>query len=233
MQSTEQRARVHAALGDPLRLAIVDALRFSDLSPDELGSILGVRSNLLAHHLQVLERAGLIERSVSQGDRRRRYLHLDEAQVRSAWEAPTLPARTLLFICTRNSARSPIAAALWNEASAIPAVSAGTRPAEQFHPKAVEAARRAGFELGDMRPQHLADVPGPVDLVVSVCDQARESLPRGERPSLHWSTPDPADAGTDEAFDRTLELLRPRIAALARCVSLPAEQDRRPRDRER
>jgi hypothetical protein len=33
----EQRARMHAALGEPVRLAIVDHLRFGDASPGELG----------------------------------------------------------------------------------------------------------------------------------------------------------------------------------------------------
>lgn len=67
---------VHAALGDPSRLAIVDQLTGSDRSPQELQELLGVPSNLLAHHLDVLAAAGLIERSRSSGDGRRRYVHL-------------------------------------------------------------------------------------------------------------------------------------------------------------
>ena len=72
----EQRAAVHAALGEPSRLAIVDHLAASDRSPQDLQEAVGVPSNLLAHHLDVLEAAGLIERSRSSGDGRRRYVHL-------------------------------------------------------------------------------------------------------------------------------------------------------------
>jgi DNA-binding transcriptional ArsR family regulator len=57
------RARVHAALGDPARLAIVDRLVLGDASPSEIGRVLGLSSNLLAHHVKLLERAGVLERS--------------------------------------------------------------------------------------------------------------------------------------------------------------------------
>ena len=46
---------MHAALGEPARLAIVDELAVSDRSPKELGERLDIPSNLLAHHLTVLE----------------------------------------------------------------------------------------------------------------------------------------------------------------------------------
>ena len=54
----EARAARHAALGDPVRLAIVDDLMASDRAPVELCHRLGIESNLLAHHLDVLERVG-------------------------------------------------------------------------------------------------------------------------------------------------------------------------------
>ena len=57
-----RRAAVHAALGEPARLAIVDELAASDRSPSELGQRLGMASNLVAHHLEVLEAVGLIVR---------------------------------------------------------------------------------------------------------------------------------------------------------------------------
>src|SRR5215470_5359634 len=74
--SVRERARVHAALGEPARLAIVDRLVLGDASPTEIGRELGLPSNLLAHHLTVLEQAGMIERSRSEGDHRRMYLRL-------------------------------------------------------------------------------------------------------------------------------------------------------------
>src|SRR6185436_10313437 len=74
--SIERRATVHAALGEPVRLAIVDRLGPGDASPGELAAAVGVGSNLLAHHLNVLEEAGVIRRVRSEGDRRRSYVQL-------------------------------------------------------------------------------------------------------------------------------------------------------------
>ena len=63
----EDRARVLRAMGDPTRLAILDALTLGDTAPDALSAELGIKGNLLAHHLKVLETAGLIGDSVTQG----------------------------------------------------------------------------------------------------------------------------------------------------------------------
>ncbi|MGB3374019.1 MAG: winged helix-turn-helix domain-containing protein, partial [Microbacterium sp.] len=70
----EARARRHAALAEPVRLRIMDLLVRSDLSPTELGRRLGLASNLLAHHLNVLEAEGLLRRGRSEGDGRRSYV---------------------------------------------------------------------------------------------------------------------------------------------------------------
>ena len=53
----EARARIHAALGDPARLAIVDALTLGDASPGEIAHDLGMPTNLVAHHVKVLTEA--------------------------------------------------------------------------------------------------------------------------------------------------------------------------------
>src|ERR687891_1177348 len=78
IEDVKRRAAIHAALGEPARLAIVEALRLSDQSPSSLPEWLGIDSNLLAHHLDVLEGVGLIERIPSSGDRRRRYVRLTD-----------------------------------------------------------------------------------------------------------------------------------------------------------
>ncbi|HEY6494207.1 MAG TPA: metalloregulator ArsR/SmtB family transcription factor, partial [Trebonia sp.] len=70
----QRRAAVHAALSDPARLRIADTLRAGDASPSELAAMLAMPSNLLAHHLRVLEEAELVSRRRSDGDRRRTYL---------------------------------------------------------------------------------------------------------------------------------------------------------------
>src|ERR671910_234849 len=75
-RSLDGRAAVFAALGEPIRLALVDRLLTGDASPGELASDVGLGSNLLAHHLGVLEDAGIIRRVRSEGDRRRSYVQL-------------------------------------------------------------------------------------------------------------------------------------------------------------
>ena len=67
---------MHAALADPARLRITDTLLAGDAAPSELAAMLAMPSNLLAHHLHVLEQAGIITRRRSEGDRRRTYLQL-------------------------------------------------------------------------------------------------------------------------------------------------------------
>lgn len=216
-QDLEHRARVHAALGDPVRLAIVEELATSDRSPKELGNRFGLPSNLLAHHLEVLEAVGLIERFVSAGDRRRRYLRLVRsplAEIRV--DAAPLVGRAL-FVCSHNSARSQLAAALWRARTGNAASSAGTHPAERINPGAIAAAKRAGLDLGGAAPRVLE--PGEsADLVVTVCDQAHEEL--DPAPSWwHWSIPDPVEAGTARAFDAVVAELNERMTNLEVAVT--------------
>ena len=75
----ERRVAVHAALADPARLRITDTLGAGDASPSELAAMLAMPSNLLAHHLRVLEEAGLVTRRRSDGYCRRTYLRLAPA----------------------------------------------------------------------------------------------------------------------------------------------------------
>ena len=94
VDSVAERAAVHAALGEPVRLAIVEDLAVSDRSPKELAARFSVPSNLLAHHLDVLEDVGLIERFVSAGDRRRRYVRLVRAPLARLGVATALARRS-------------------------------------------------------------------------------------------------------------------------------------------
>ena len=184
-----ERANRHAALSDPVRLAIVDELALSDRAPVELRRQFGLESNLLAHHLDVLESAGLVGRSRSSGDGRRRYVHLVPAALDGLVPSPDLSGRQVLFVCTHNSARSQLAAAMWSQLAGATATSAGTHPASHVHPGAVAAATRAGLDLGSAQPRLLGDADGS-DLVVTVCDRAHEEL--GDRSGwLHWSDPRP------------------------------------------
>ncbi len=230
-----RRAALHAALGDPGRLALVDALAWGEASPGELATRLGMTSNLLAHHLRVLEEAGLVTRHRSEGDRRRSYVALVRATLDLLVPAgPPLAAERVVFVCTHNSARSQLAAAMWNDHSPVPATSAGTRPAPRVHPGAIAVARRRHLSLVPAPPRHVDDVLDPadlVDLVVTVCDSAHEELATAAggglfgRSGLHWSIPDPVSARDPAAFDTVVDELTDRITRLTPVVHVIPDQE--------
>jgi protein-tyrosine-phosphatase/DNA-binding HxlR family transcriptional regulator len=207
------RAAMHAALADPARLHIVDTLGAGDTSPSELATMLAMPSNLLAHHLHVLEQAGLITRRRSDGDRRRTYLQLVPGALDSLTPPPARAARRVLFVCTANSARSHLAAALWRRASNLPSASAGTHPAARIEPGAIAAARRHRLPMRRLRPRHISDVRQDGDLIITVCDMAREEL--GRQAAVHWSVPDPVPVGDPASFDAALAELSGRVERLA------------------
>jgi protein-tyrosine-phosphatase len=220
---------------------MIEMLIVTDASPGELGTIYGLGTNLLAHHLKVLQDCGLVRRVRSEGDARRAYIRpcFEDPEVAalltwlaatSRYPAPGLPGseRTehperVLFVCTHNSARSQLAAVTWQRVSRLPATSAGTRPAPRVHPRAVAVGRRHGLQLGRSRPTPLAEVAAPGDLIVSVCDNAHEELSAagtGEIAApivgcLHWAVPDPVRVDTDEAFERAYGEIAERVRRLA------------------
>ena len=128
VERRERRARALAALGDPTRLGAMDLLAVQDLSPDALSAALEVPGNLLAHHLKVLEIAGLVRRVQSKNDRRRTYVHAVEDGMAGLLPEPGfLETSRVLFVCTHNSARSVLAEALWREASDVPSAACASR----------------------------------------------------------------------------------------------------------
>lgn len=209
----EQRAARHAALSEPTRLQMVDLLTMGDWSPSELRARLGLTSNLLAHHLNVLEHAGIVDRGRSEADRRRSYVRLQRAALADVGIGRTISAKRVVFVCTANSARSQMAVALWNRASNIPASSGGTHPAERIDPTAIDIAREHGLSLRSRRPQLLDDVRESDDYIVTVCDTAHEEL--GATDALHWSVPDPVRSGTTAAFEAAFSELARRVDDLA------------------
>jgi len=182
----------------------------SDRAPSELGGRFGLASNLLAHHLGVLEEAGLVHRTASEGDRRRRYVHADLAAAASVGLGRRVAAEPVVFVCTHNSARSQMAAALWERSTGVSAASAGTHPADEVRSGAIEAAFREGLDLTDAAPRPLEEADLAGRRVITVCDRAHEELETGPD-WWHWSIPDPVTADTARAYDGALGLIARRI----------------------
>lgn len=135
----------------------------------------------------------------------------------------------LLVLCTGNTARSQIAEALLvtRGAGRVHAESAGSHPKEAVHPGALRVLREHGVEWEGRTPRGIDAVSaGRWDLVLTVCDNARESCPvlPGAPAMAHWSLDDPAgaegDAATARAFAETYRIISENVDAL---LSLPLE----------
>lgn len=135
----------------------------------------------------------------------------------------------VLVLCTGNSARSQIAEALLatRGAGRVAATSAGSNPAPRVNPGALAVLRAHGVVWEGHAPQGIAAVDGQrFDLVITVCDDARDACPffPGARAQVHWGMSDPAavtDATErDRAFAATYDVLARRIDAL---LALPLE----------
>jgi protein-tyrosine-phosphatase/DNA-binding transcriptional ArsR family regulator len=139
-------------------------------------------------------------------------------------QAGNTPAEErVLFVCTGNSSRSPMAEGLLRHRAGtwVAAASAGIRP-KPVHPHAVAVMRdRYGVDITGHRPVQVDTAARErFDYVISLCDKAREACPEftGHPGLVHWSMPDPATgegglAGYP-AFERTAAELDARIGFL-------------------
>ena len=116
--------------------------------------------------------------------------------------------KRVLILCTGNSCRSQMAEGWVNHelGEVWAGRSAGTQPAAAVHPLAVRAMAEVGVDISAGRPQSVdAYRADSWDLVVTVCDSARETCPVFPAPveTLHRSFPDPAEAegGEDEMME--------------------------------
>jgi len=211
-------------ISDPVRWRLLRELANGDLRVRELVAALGQPQNLVSYHLRRLRSGGLVTARRSNFDGRDTYYSLDLdacAQALAgaaaalhpgiAARGPAVPGaddgrgRTgggavpyrVLFVCTGNSGRSPMAAALLRHRAGhrVHAASAGTRP-RPLHPAAAAVLRnRYRIDIRGHQPTHVGAVAGtPFDYVISLCDKAREECPEfaGSPRRVHWSMPDPA-----------------------------------------
>ena len=140
---------------------------------------------------------------------------------RACWPYRARRPGDILFVCTHNSARSQFAAALWRQRTGGAADSAGTHPGTQVHPRAVQVAGEWDLDLRDAVPKGYDALTSMPDLVVSVCDRARESDPVSGAPRLHWSVPDPVPDGSVAAFRAAFATIAERIDRLALASDRP------------
>ena len=234
------RAAAHA-----LRWQLLTELATSDYRVRELVERVGQPQNLVSYHLRVLRDADLVTVTRSSFDARDSYYHLDldrcadllattgpalHPALRTERSGPPTPPRSrpprrVLFACTGNSARSPMAEALLRHRTggAVDVASAGSRPKERIHPSVVRVlSYDYGIDLADQRPRHLDTTTGRrLDVVVTLCDRVREVCPEfpGHPRHIHWSIPDPVrpDAGrgaVEAAVRRTAREIDTRVGHL-------------------
>jgi protein-tyrosine-phosphatase/DNA-binding transcriptional ArsR family regulator len=208
--------------GHPVRWRLLSELARSDRVVSELTELVGEPQNLVSYHLGKLRDGRLVVARRSSADRRDTYYGLDLVRVGDLLsatggalhpglrlappqrdDASTPPVR-VLFLCTGNSARSPMAEALLRARSggAVEAVSAGSEP-RPLHPNALRVMREDyGLDLAAHTPRPLAAFAGQAfDRVISLCDRVREVCPEfpGEPQTIHWSLTNPVTGESDEA----------------------------------
>jgi protein-tyrosine-phosphatase/DNA-binding transcriptional ArsR family regulator len=212
----------------PLRWKLLTTLADSDYRVRELVTRVGQPQNLVSYHLRLLRGGGLVTATRSSFDGRDSYYHLDldrcadalaetgaalHPALREDAAPPIAPGGrqrsrriAVLFVCTGNSARSPIAEALLRHHAAdnVTVTSAGSRPKPHLHPNTVRVlGDQFGIDITGQQPRHLDTLAGRrFDHVITLCDKARETCP--ELPHhprrIHWSIPDPTTAtDTDQA----------------------------------
>ena len=223
----------------PLRWALLSELAASDQRVRELAAAVDEPQNLISYHLRLLRSAGLIDARRSSFDGRDSYYRLNLTSCARAFgeaaaalhpalapATPTKPTarpavRSVLFLCTGNSARSPMAAALLEKKGQgrIRAASAGSHPKSSVHRNAVRVMREMyDIDLGGGRPQPLTAVHRRrFDQVITLCDKVREyARDHGLATTMHWSVPDSSIAANSDRnsypeFRRVASELNSRI----------------------
>ena len=141
----------------------------------------------------------------------------------------TAASKTVLVLCTGNSCRSQMAEVLLNHdlAGQVRALSAGTRPQPKVADGAIAALQAAGLPTDGLYPKDIdAVLDASIDLVVTVCDNAKESCPIFPRPvtRIHLPFHDPHGEPL-ESFIQVRDDIRARLVpAVAAALGLaPAD----------
>ncbi|MEM2991087.1 MAG: arsenate reductase ArsC [Halobacteria archaeon] len=109
--------------------------------------------------------------------------------------------RHVLFVCVENSFRSQVAEAYFNRYAPVgwKAISAGTRPAENVHPMAVELMKEDGLDISKQKTKPLnRELQDLAEIAVIVCSGSSCPVIHS-RKVLKWDIPDPSSMSIDEA----------------------------------
>jgi len=223
-------ARVFGALAQESRLGVLRLLLAqgpNGLAAGELADRLGTPASTTSFHLSALERAGLIS-ATRQGRQiiyavrivalRELLVFLTEACCGGRpelcgdifellppvpEETPSMaPAFNVLFLCTRNSARSMMAEAILNRFAGerFHAYSAGSDPADAPMPEVLDKLRAVGHDVSGLHSKSWHLFAGPdapvLDFVIGLCDTFNgQACPDfGDKAvTASWSLPDPAN----------------------------------------
>ncbi|HZX31825.1 MAG TPA: arsenate reductase ArsC [Rhodocyclaceae bacterium] len=130
--------------------------------------------------------------------------------------------KTVLVLCTGNSCRSQMGEAILNHdlAGLVRGISAGTRPQPKVAEGAIEALKLAGLPVDGLYPKDVEAVMNEdIDLVVSVCDNAKETCPIFPRPvkRIHVGFHDPHGEPL-ESFVAVRDDIRARLVPAVRAA---------------
>jgi arsenate reductase len=141
----------------------------------------------------------------------------------------------VLFLCTHNSSRSQMAEGLLRArgGARYAVFSAGTHP-RGVHPLAIQVMREIGIDISATAGHRAKSLDEfieqpPMDLVVTVCDDAAEECPffPGARRQEHWGFPDPsAVTGSEEERLAAFRSVRDAIASRIATFILSRDQAR-------
>jgi arsenate reductase len=227
------------------------------LAAGVLAERLDVPASTLSFHLDHLTSAGLVRRrregrslvySVDTGAVNEIFWFLGEdccqgnqalcadptSRIRQRVEEAAAPVarQRVLFLCTRNSARSQMAEAILRREAGdhFEALSCGLRP-DAIHPMTLRVLEEVGLDTSPLRSKDLGDYLGKTSIhhAIIVCEVANAHCPKVHPFALHryhWPFPDPVEATGSEqeklhAFRAVRDAIEERIRRWLRSESHP------------
>jgi arsenate reductase len=227
-------ARLARGLAHPVRVRILRLLAASDRCQcGQIVAAFDLAQSTVSQHLKILREAGLVRGEIegpatcyclSEAGLALLRRLLDGLDDESRTAGPRARPRSILVLCTGNSARSQMAQCLLGRhlGDGVEVYSAGTEPAERIHPLTIEVLEEVGFDLEGRVPIDCREYLGSLDVhtLITVCEAAAKSCPAvwpGVYERLQWPFEDPAAfVGTEAEQLARFREIRDAIDARAR-----------------